>query len=80
MMEYRPVGWVEPAIPIDMRVGWMTLFSSTITIGGWVKRYPPYGLLRSPDAIRGRTSRCLGTIPGFHPGYGYASPDQVVAL
>ncbi len=24
-------------------VGWMTLFSSTIAIGGWVKRHPPYG-------------------------------------
>ncbi len=87
MMKYLPVGWVEPAIPIDKQarpllgiaalnptyelgrsdfgrdpgvagtsrprpplratvigwVGWMTLFSSTIAIGGWVKRHPPYG-------------------------------------
>ncbi len=24
-------------------VGWMMLFSSTMAIGGWVKRHPPYG-------------------------------------
>ena len=24
-------------------VGWMTLFSSTIVIGGWIKRHPPCG-------------------------------------
>jgi hypothetical protein len=24
-------------------VGWMMLFSSTMAIGGWVKRYAPYG-------------------------------------
>ena len=30
--------------PVGMRwVGWMTLFSSTVAIGGWVKRHPPYG-------------------------------------
>jgi hypothetical protein len=23
-------------------VGWMTPFSSTIAIGGWIKRHPPY--------------------------------------
>jgi hypothetical protein len=23
-------------------VGWMTPFSSTIAVGGWVKRHPPY--------------------------------------
>ena len=131
MIGYRPVGWVEPAIPIDKQVrqllgiaalnptyertmvstvawgrsgldrdsvtaeasrprrllrttmidwvGWITLFSSTIAIGGWIKRHPPYGLLRSPDAIRGGTSRCLGKTPGFHPGYGFANLDWAVA-
>ena len=24
-------------------VGWMTLFSSTIVFGGWIKHHPPYG-------------------------------------
>jgi hypothetical protein len=23
-------------------VGWMTFFSSTTAIGGWIKRHPPY--------------------------------------
>ena len=73
MIGYRPVGWVEPAIPIDMQarpllgrsgwVGWMTLFSSTIAIGGWIKRHPPYALLRSPDAIREGSSRRLTHSP-----------------
>jgi hypothetical protein len=25
-------------------VGWMTLFSSAIAVGGWVERHPPYGV------------------------------------
>ena len=36
-----------PAIPgshpgYGSGVGWMTPFSSTIAMGGWIKRHPPY--------------------------------------
>ena len=55
-------------------VGWMTLFSSTIAIGGWVKRHPPYGLLRSPDAIRERSSRRLKNSPDCIRAAGLQSP------
>jgi hypothetical protein len=27
----------------DGLVGWMTLCSSTLAVGGWVRRHPPYG-------------------------------------
>ena len=53
LLRAAEIGWV----------GWMTLFSSTIAIGGWIKRHSPYGLLRSPDAIRERPSRRLMNSP-----------------
>ncbi len=32
-------------------VGWMTLFSSTIAFGGWIKRHPPYGFANPDRAV-----------------------------
>ena len=47
----HPTSAIAPLITRSW-VGWMTPFSSTTAIGGWVKRHPPYEVAGPADKPR----------------------------
>jgi hypothetical protein len=84
MMEYHPVGWVEPAIPIDVQVcqllGIAALnptYEQPSSVVGWITRHWP-GLFCSLGAIRTTGSLFVGcavrTTPSVDGAHGLGGP------